>query len=221
MVICCWSSKGGVGTTVVAASLALVLARARPPGAVLADLAGDAPMVLGLPDDPADPGLAGWLDAGEGVPTDGLARLEAPVGAGLALIRRGTGPLSPGRAEVLAGLLAADPRPVVVDAGTLAPGAAGGDVARVMAAGATQSLLVLRPCFVALRRAVDSPIRPSGVVLVAEEGRVLSVDDIEDALGVPVRATVRVTPQVARVVDAGLLLARLPRTLASDLRHAA
>jgi hypothetical protein len=72
-----------------------------------------------------------------------------------------------------------------------------------------------------LRRAVTSPVRPSGVVLVAEEGRALSEIDVEDALGVPVKARVRVTAEVARVVDAGVLAARLPRTLQRDLRHAA
>jgi ABC-type nitrate/sulfonate/bicarbonate transport system substrate-binding protein len=38
---------------------------------------------------------------------------------------------------------------------------------------------------------------------------------------VPVRAEVSVTAQVARAVDAGLLMSRLPRSLERELRHAA
>ena len=36
MLISCWSAKGGSGTTVVAASLAILLSRGEPAGAVLA-----------------------------------------------------------------------------------------------------------------------------------------------------------------------------------------
>ena len=91
----------------------------------------------------------------------------------------------------------------------------------MLAAGATHSLLVLRPCYLALRRAVSSPLRPSGVVLVREDGRALSELDIEAVLGVPVTARVRVSHAVARAVDAGLLAAHLPRSLSHDLRSAA
>ena len=42
----CWSAKGGSGTTVVSAALALVLSQQRP--ALLVDLAGDALAVLTL-----------------------------------------------------------------------------------------------------------------------------------------------------------------------------
>ena len=221
MLISCWSAKGGAGTTVVVAALGVLLARAGPAGAAVADLAGDLPAALGLPD-PGGPGLAGWLTAGAEVPADGLGRLEVPVRPGLALLPRGSGPLPPARADVLCSLLHADPRPVVTDCGLLsAAGPGDGDVAVAVAAHATHSLLVLRPCFLALRRAVAAPIRPSGVVLVAEESRSITPADIEEALGVPVKARVRVTPQVARAVDAGLLAARLPRSLERDLRDAA
>ena len=60
MLISCWSAKGGAGTTVVSVSLALVLARRTPAGALLVDLGGDVPAALGLAD-PGDPGLSGWL----------------------------------------------------------------------------------------------------------------------------------------------------------------
>jgi len=215
MLIACWSSKGGAGTTVVATTLALLLARRAESGAVLADLAGDAPAVLGMAE-PDDPGIAGWLAAGADVPVDALARLEQPVGPALTMLSRGHGPLEEARAEVLAGLLAADPRPVVADCGTAPTGAAG-----VLAAGADRSILVTRACFVSLRRALAAPIRPSEVVLLTEPGRSLTRRDVEECLGVAVVASVDVDPAVARAVDAGLLATRLPRGLIRELSHAA
>jgi MinD-like ATPase involved in chromosome partitioning or flagellar assembly len=215
MLVACWSSKGGAGTTVVATTLALLLARRAESGALLADLAGDAPAVLGMTE-PDDPGIAGWLAAGEDVPIDALARLEQPVGPGLTLLTRGLGPLDEARAEVLAGLLGADPRPVVADCGTAPTGAA-----RVLAARADRSILVTRACFVSLRRALAAPIRPSEVVLLTEPGRSLTRRDVEECLGVRVVASVDVDPAVARAVDAGLLATRLPRGLVRELSHAA
>jgi hypothetical protein len=82
-------------------------------------------------------------------------------------------------------------------------------------------LLVLRPCYLALRRAVASSLRPSGVVLVEEAGRALGRRDVESALGVPVRAVVAHDPRIARAVDAGLLARRLPGLLERPLRHVA
>lgn len=214
MILACWSSKGGSGTTVVAASLALLLSR-RGGAAVLADLAGDAPAALGMAE-PVGPGLAGWLSAAAEVPPDALARLEVPAQGGLSLLPRGQGPLAGDRADVLAALLTADPRPVVVDCGADPSGAA-----RTLAAGATRSILVTRACFLSLRRALTAPIRPSEVVLLTEPGRSLTRLDVEDCIGAPVVAEVAVDPTVARAVDAGLLATRLPRGLARELGRAA
>lgn len=218
MLVSCWSTKGGVGTTVVATALALVLARSSPSGALLADLAGDAPAVLGI-GDPGDPGLGGWLRAGPSVPADAMTRLELDVGSGLSLLPSGVEPVptESDRAEVLAGLLASDGRPVVADCGRLDHSA----VAVALAAGATHSLLVTRACYLALRRAAAAPVRPSGVILLTEAGRSLSRSDIEGVVGAPVRAEVAVDPAVARAVDAGVLSSRLPRGLERALRHAA
>jgi MinD-like ATPase involved in chromosome partitioning or flagellar assembly len=215
MLLACWSSKGGSGTTVVAASLALLLARRGAAGSLLVDLAGDGPAVLGLPE-PDGPGLAGWLAAGAEVPADALGRLEVAAGPGLRLLPRGTGHLDPSRGDVLAALLATDPRAVVIDCGSLPAG-----VALAVAAGATRSILVTRPCFLALRRALAAPLRPSEVVLLTEPGRSLTGGDVEDCIGAPVVAEVSVDPAVARAVDAGLLSARLPRGLARELGRAA
>jgi hypothetical protein len=56
---------------------------------------------------------------------------------------------------------------------------------------------------------------------VREPGRALTRRDVEEVLGVPVRAEVDVDPAVARAVDAGLLASRLPRALERGLRNAA
>ena len=213
MLVVCWSPKGGVGTTVVATALAVQRA-ADGTGALLADLAGDAPAVLGIPE-PSSPGLAGWLAAGDDVPADGLARIEVDAAPGLGLLPRGGGPLDPARAGVLAALLERSPRATVVDCGR-----GDGPVAAAVMARAHQSLLVTRPCFLALRRATRAPLRATGVVVVNEPGRALTEGDIAASLRLPVVATVEVDPAVARLVDAGLLTARMPRSL-NPLRSAA
>lgn len=218
MLVACWSVKGGAGTTVVAAALALVLARSSPSGALLADLAGDAPAVLGLPE-PDGPGIGGWLGAGPDVPADALVRLEFDAGSGLHLLPSGSSPISgdADRGDVLAALLAVDGRPVVADCGRLERS----EVGVALAAGATHSLLVTRACYLALRRATNAPVRPSGVILLTEPGRALGRSDVEQVVGAPVRAEIAVDPAIARAVDAGVLGARLPRGLERALRHAA
>jgi hypothetical protein len=222
VLISCWSAKGGSGTTVVAASLALLLADTSPLGALLVDLAGDVPTVLGMPD-AHGPGIAGWLAAGDDVPSDALVRLESPAGRGLAVLPRGDGELAHAeRSDALAEVLARDGRPVVVDCGVVGDGRGpAGEVSRVLAAEATHSLLVIRLCYLALRRALVAPVHPSGVVLLTEQGRALSRQDVEDVLGVEIKAEIDVDREVARRVDAGLLVSRLPRALARGLRDAA
>lgn len=224
MLVSCWSAKGGSGTTTVVAALGKILAARADDGALLVDLGGDIPAALGAPE-PDGPGLAEWLAAGAAVPADALARLEVRIGPALRLLPRGRGALtSPGRAEVLAEVLARDVRPVVIDVGTvIADGTAGpsADVVRLLAGAATQSLLVTRACFLSLRRALALPLRPSGVVVLIEEGRALGSREIEDILGVPVVAEIIAEPAVARAVDSGMLGARLPRNLERSLRHAA
>lgn len=82
---------------------------------------------------------------------------------------------------------------------------------------ADRRLLVVRNCYLALRRAVAQPVRPDGVVLVTEPGRALTATDVEAVLTAPVVADIAIDPAVARTIDAGLLAARLPRTLARRL----
>ena len=220
MLIACWSVKGGAGTTVVAATLALLSARRTP--CVLADLAGDLPAALGLPE-PASPGISGWLAAGPGVPADALSRLEVEVGPGVALLPRGDGVLNPARAGLLAAILDRSSRPTIIDCGRIGnPADPGGDsVATTLIAAARRSILVIRPCYMALRRAREAPVRPSGVVVVQEPGRVLTTADVQQVVQVPVLAEVVLDPAVSRTIDAGMLADRLPRSLAKALSDAA
>lgn len=79
--------------------------------------------------------------------------------------------------------------------------------------------LVTRPCYLALRAAMHLRARPDGLVVITEPGRALSVDDVAEVIGAPVRAVIPQDPAVARAIDAGLLASRLPRTLARTLAH--
>lgn len=217
VLIACWSVKGGSGTTVVAASLGLLLAAADPRGVVLVDLGGDLPAALGIADPPG-PGVGDWLAAADDVAPDALERLEVVVSPGLALIPQGAVSVGDEGGLRLAAALG-ETRHAVVDCGP--PGSAGG-LAVARAAHATGlSLLVIRPCYLALRRASAVATRPSGVILVKEPGRSLGRGDVEDVLGVPVRAEVPWDAAIARHVDAGLLAGHLPKALARALRRAA
>jgi hypothetical protein len=53
------------------------------------------------------------------------------------------------------------------------------------------------------------------VVAVTEPGRALDTDDIAAVLGLPVITTIPVRTEIARAVDAGVLAARLPESLAT------
>ena len=220
MIVTCWSVKGGVGTTVVAATLALSLAERNPAGVLAVDLDGDLPAVLGVEED-ARPGARDWIAASHDVDDDAWRHLEVSAGENLDLLPAGTAAAAPGdehRAARLLEALVMDHRTIVVDAGRVREP---GGVASVFVREATSSLLVTRGCYVALRHAVNAPYRPSGVVLVAEAGRALDVEDVENVIGVPVVARVAWDPTVARAVDAGLLAARLPRRLERSVRGAA
>lgn len=210
-----WSVKGGSGVTVVATTLAVRSSRQHGP-TVLVDLCGDAPAVLGLAE-PRGPGVRDWLAAPASTP-EALSRLVQAVTDDLSLLPSGAvvvEPWSPSRSAELVEALAALPARVVVDAGRWG-GPAGSTahdelVAELSRAGA--SLLVTRPCYLSLRRAVRGALRPDGVILVSEAGRSLGRRDVQEVLGAPVVAEVEVDAAVARSVDAGLLMRRTHRRL--------
>jgi hypothetical protein len=206
MVTLCWAAKGGSGTTVVTATLAL---SSRTP-TLLVDLAGDVPIALGLPV-PDGPGIGEWSVSS--APPSKLDALRTPLARGLDLLPRGH--RSPaGRWRELGEHLAALPHTVIVDAGTGPPPVE-------LRLTADRVLLVTRACYLAVRRAVDAREVVDGIVLVEEPGRALGVADLEAALGAPVVSRVLLDPAVARAVDAGLLLAKLPGAFRRGLEVAA
>jgi hypothetical protein len=215
MIRTCWSVKGGSGTTVVAASLAIVLARsvsssARP--VLLIDLAGDAPAVLGM-SSPSGPGLAEW--GASGADPTAVEHLAVEAAPSLAVVGLGDGPVPTGaRLDELVSHLSARESAVVIDAGSTGPPSAS-----FTAAGT--SVLVIRPCYLALRKVSTLAHRADRVVLVDEPGRALRRVDVESVTGSPVAAHLEVDPAIARAVDAGLLTSRLPLQLASGLRRVA
>jgi len=210
-VFICWSSKGGSGTSVVSAALALVLARDQR--TLLVDLDHDLPGVLGMPE-PAGPGAGDWL-ASPVADTAALLGLTVPVDDHLDLLPTGCPIDCPTetRWSALAAALAQPEQHVVIDAGR-------GDPPAALVTGA-RSLLVVRPCYLALRSAAHLTARVDGVVMVVEPGRVLGRRDVEHAVGAPVVAEVPYDVAVGRAVDSGLMSARLPRTLSHPLRLAA
>jgi hypothetical protein len=209
VLICLWTLKAGSGCSVTAALAGLQ--RATHSSVTLVDPHGDLAAVLGVAH-PTGPGVRDWIDAGDDAPPQALAGVATSVAPGLQLVGPGTADLT--RAELtemqLAALEAADDT-VLVDAGCVTRDDRLGALARRLAAGATRSILVTRPCYLALRRIADAPVIPSGVVLLAEPGRALRRGDVEQAVGAPVVASIAVDPAIARAVDAGLLASRPPR----------
>jgi hypothetical protein len=212
MLFALWSPKGGSGTSVLAAACAAALARRG--GCRLADLGGDQPAILGLGADP-DTGIAEWLATGPDAPADALDRLAVEVAPGLLLIPPGTPRLlaPPAAAEAGAALGAALQRaelPCVVDAGR-----ADAPAARMTVELADVSVVVLRGCYLGLRRAVNAPLtaRAAGIAFVDEPGRSLGASEVRDVLERPVLTRVPVRPAIARAVDAGVIAVRPPEPL--------
>ena len=209
-----WSPKGGTGTSVTAAAVALQAARTRGP-VRLVDLAGDQPAVLGLGADP-ETGVADWLAAGPTAPTDALDRLGVEIIPGLSLVPRGRqrGVLAPPAAAEAGAALAVALRDgplTIVDAGVPES-----PVARALVEVADFSLPVMRECYLALRRAAGSPLisRCYGLAVFEEPGRSLGHADVAQVLGRPVVARIPYRVAIARAVDAGVLPTRLPDSLA-------
>jgi hypothetical protein len=221
VLVALWSPKGGSGTSVFTAACAVVLARdARELGTAgavrVADLDGDQPAIFGLGAEP-ELGLVDWLGAGPEAPTEALDRLLVEAATGVALLPRG------GTGRVLAPVPAAEagaalavalgdgPVPTLVDCGN-----ADEPATRAVVEVADVAIVVLRGCYLALRRAVHAPALActAGAVLVEEPGRSLAAHDVSDVLDVPVLARVPLKTVVARAVDAGVLATRLPDSLA-------
>ncbi len=224
MLLALWSPKGGSGTSVVAAAMALVSAGREETR--LADLGGDQPAILGLPLPPSSSlaagpseGLVGWLAAGPSTPTEWLDEMSVPVVPGLALLPRGFDIGADRLPEEAGAALAVGLRDggfAVLDAGSSRGSDHGAAFAAIEVADA--ALLVIRPCYLALRRAVaDGRLaRSGGAILVEDSGRALDAADVAAVLGVPVVGRIPVRAEIARAVDAGVLRDRLPNPLAAS-----
>ena len=208
----CWSPKGGSGTTVTACAIALIAARAG--ATVLVDLGGDVAPALGVAT-PGTPGVSEWL-ASPHAAGHRLLTLATPVGPRLALVHPGRAP-TPAASDLhderLAAACAEAVEHIVIDAGTGVPSST---LHRCAAA----SLMVVRPCYLGIRRASVHAEFASGVIVIVEPGRALSASDVERALGRPVLAEIPWDPAVARCIDAGLLGSRLPASMSRSLGRA-
>jgi hypothetical protein len=199
---------------VFTAACALVLARDH--GARLVDLGGDQPAIFGLGAEPGT-GVTDWLDLGPGAPTEALDRLAVEAAPGVALVPRGgeRPALAPRPAAeagaALAVALRDGPVPTLVDAGV-----ADGPAARALLEVSDATIVVVRGCYLTLRRSVRHPAlgRAAGLVVVEEPGRAIGAKEIADVLGRPVLARVPARDAIARAVDAGVLAHRLPDALA-------
>lgn len=208
MVLAFWSPKGGSGTSVLAAATALALGRRTPTR--LADLAGDQPAVLGIAGEP-DHGLDDWLAVGAKAPVEALDRLAVEAAPGVHLLAAGRSRgAAPAEAGAALGVALRDGPPTVVDAGTASTPAA-----HALVEVADISVLVLRRCYLALRRATRISLtrHATGAVLVEEAGRALSTQEISDVLDLRILAEVPWKAVIANAVDAGVLVGRTPDAL--------
>lgn len=216
MLVSMWSRKGGQGTSTTAALTALGAAQDQDRSVLLVDLGRDQPAIFGTPETGAG-GLGAWSHSD--LSAESLERSLEELTPNLSLLPKGPAAIGGQRAgELVEWLKRCDT--VVVDAGTLdfdCDGAFEGSVQERVIAESDRSILVTRACYLSLRRTVALPARPSGVVLVAEQGRALTRSDCERAIGSPVLASVSIDPDIARAVDAGMLRTRVPKAVSKAL----
>ena len=203
------SPKGGTGTSVVAASLAIVSSSSSP--TLLVDLAGDQAAILGLPQPPI--GLSDWAN---GMTYRDFDEIISLCHDNLYLAPTGTFDFETLNANAWDKLLRAlslkhsEGCNIIVDLGRA-------DIPLALRKIVDTCYLVTRPCYLALRRAVDLETAFSGVIVVNEPDRVLTSRDVESVLKLKCVAEIPYTSEISRRVDSGLLKSRLPMTLQSVL----
>jgi CobQ/CobB/MinD/ParA nucleotide binding domain len=197
------ATKGGQGVTTITAALGTLHAQAGR-RTLLIDTGGDLPAILGKPE-PLCVRLSDYLIN----PNITVDDITVNIDENLDIVTRGTGPIAftTYTYGLIAGGLGAYDT-VIIDAGTSAD---------EWNQHADRNVFVTRPCYLAVRRAIHIPRRPTQVVCMAEPGRALSAHDIEVVLGVPITATVPVDIDTARIIDAGILVNRMPQHLARAL----
>lgn len=220
MLTICWSAKGGSGTSTVTAGLAALTAQCQfqhshSSTTLIIDLAGDLPAIYGV----AYPtnGLTDWLTRSI---DDDFSDLGIDCGPSIKLIATGSLPLPEATSSLwnrLATIVDEEVtrgNHVFIDVGChpIPPA-----LLQRVAVHARRTLLVLRPCYLALRRAMNDGTESDGVVLITGGGRILIRKDVESVLGLPVVAEVPLDSDIARRVDSGLFHSHLPRALVAGL----
>ncbi len=212
MLVSFWSPKGGSGTSVVAAAFTAVLARHHHDVRLL-DAAGDQPAICGVRVPPEPRGVADWLAAGPLSPAAAIESFALDAGS-FTLVPTGGAELhgALGAAgAALAVVLRDDPRISVVDAGR-----ARAPAVRSLVELAHLSVIVVRNCLLALHRVHerrDLVDVTSGLVLVDEPHRSVLERDVCTLVARPQLGVVPCVPEIARTVDAGVLLGRAPAQL--------
>ena len=209
MLISVWSPKGGSGTSIVAAVIAAAVAKSHP-DVRLVDLLGDQPAVCGVRLN-ARIGACELLASESELHDGAVDALTVDIHEAFRLVPAGRAQLAgvtAARGAAVARALRYALPLYVVDAGCAATPA----VASLVRA-SDVALMVMRPCFLALQHAslrVDLVERSTGIVCISEPGRALGARDLVSVLGRPVLCEFDVDPDVARSVDAGMLLRRTP-----------
>lgn len=204
------SPKGGNCTTVTASAVALVAAM-RGTNTLLIDLCGDIPAAIGMAE-PHGPGINDWLSESNTDSAQQLVMQGAPVIPGLVVVHRGTRFVNgEPRWSDLASAISQLPHDVIIDAGTTF-------VPDVLTSAVQNVSMVVKPCYLSLRRASRLP-RPSNVFVIREENRALTVKDVGNVLGVPIAAEIPYEAAISRAVDAGLLTARAEQLFGNYLPH--
>lgn len=190
-------TKGGVHCSTVATLTALSAPT------LLIDLQGDIPAILGTyitDESTAETVLAtgvSWWAAAHAV-TDTLYVMS----------RAERGPVPLALDVEVAAMQVPDGMNVVVDWGMHAP------------RGLTRRLLVTSPSYLAIRSAMPNVADVDGIVVSGRHpGSSLGASDVSHALGKPVVAEIDFDPQLARSIDAGLLVSRTPRVPERALQH--
>lgn len=211
-----WSVKGGAGSSVVAVALASMWSASSPFGSLLVDGDGDIPAMVGS-SEPAGPGITEWLAADSDVPIAALDRIQLPLSENISLLPKGRRAFVDNQRNVeFVRYLQQQSASVVADLGVVDQHST---FALDVLSSASRSVLVLRSCFVSLRRALALNLSPTDIVLIEEPQRALCRGDVEDVLGQKLSAVIPFDPAIARCVDAGLLLAKLPEPLRKTVSH--
>ena len=209
MLVPVWSAKAGVGCTTL--SLALAARVARLDGrCLLIDLDGDLPAAAGI----AEPmvGVTDWLASSSGSP-------EALVSdVGVELVGIGSShKWERSRADDLIDALSSTQTFVVVDVGCVDSVRTPIEPIRRKLAALPTSVFVTRACYLALHRAVQLDLSIGRVALIRENGRSLDRLDVSRLLAASEVVDVDVHPAVARAIDSGSMVRRVPRLLNRQL----